>query len=62
MVNGNEVVYLAVLVWWIVWFWMDEPGAGSAGVGDVLMVDAIPAEADPDIAEPAVGEEPSAAE
>jgi ABC-type uncharacterized transport system permease subunit len=60
LVNGNKVVYLAVLVWWIVWFWMDEPGAG--GVGEVLIVDAIPVEADADIAEHVEGGEQSAAE
>jgi hypothetical protein len=27
LVNANKVVYLAALVWWIVWLWMDEPGA-----------------------------------
>jgi len=25
--NGNSVVYVAVLVWWIVCLWRDEPGA-----------------------------------
>jgi hypothetical protein len=30
MVNGYEVIYLAVLVWWIVWLWLDEPGMGKA--------------------------------
>jgi hypothetical protein len=25
LMTGNSVVYLAVLVWWIVWFWLDEP-------------------------------------
>ena len=24
--NTNSVVYLAVLIWWIVWLWVDEPG------------------------------------
>jgi hypothetical protein len=28
--NANSVVYVAVLVWWIVWLWMDEPGTAVA--------------------------------
>jgi hypothetical protein len=24
--NANRVVYIAVLLWWIVWLWLDEPG------------------------------------
>jgi hypothetical protein len=27
--NANKVVYIAVLVWWIVWLWRDEPGAAA---------------------------------
>ena len=27
--NTNSVVYLAVLIWWIVWRWVDEPGTTS---------------------------------
>jgi hypothetical protein len=29
--GGNNVVYLAVLVWWIAWLWVDEPGIAAAG-------------------------------
>jgi hypothetical protein len=29
LVNANEVVYAAVLVWWIACLWMDEPGAAA---------------------------------
>jgi hypothetical protein len=29
MVNANKVVYLAVVVWWIVCLWIDEPGAAK---------------------------------
>jgi hypothetical protein len=29
LVNANKVVYLATLVWWIVWLWLDEPGAAK---------------------------------
>jgi hypothetical protein len=27
LVNTNKGVYVAVLIWWIVWLWLDEPGA-----------------------------------
>jgi hypothetical protein len=27
LVNANQAVYLAALLWWIVWLWLDEPGA-----------------------------------
>jgi hypothetical protein len=30
LVNANKVVYLAALVWWIVWLWKDEPGTVAA--------------------------------
>jgi hypothetical protein len=30
LVNANKVVYLAALVWWIVWLWLDEPGTAAA--------------------------------
>jgi hypothetical protein len=29
LLNANKVVYLAALVWWIVWLWLDEPGAAK---------------------------------
>ncbi len=29
LMTGNSVVYLAVLVWWIVWFWLDEPKSAT---------------------------------
>jgi hypothetical protein len=35
LLNANKLVYLAALVWWIVWLWMEEPGAGSADQGAV---------------------------
>jgi hypothetical protein len=25
--NASKAVYIAVLVWWIIWLWCDEPGA-----------------------------------
>jgi len=27
--SANNVVYFAVLVWWIAWLWVDEPGTAS---------------------------------
>jgi hypothetical protein len=27
LLNANSVIYLAVLIWWILWLWFDEPGA-----------------------------------
>jgi hypothetical protein len=32
--NANSVVYLAVLTWWIVWLWFDEPGATTIVAGE----------------------------
>jgi hypothetical protein len=29
LVNANKVVYIAVLVWWILWLWFDEPKAAE---------------------------------
>jgi hypothetical protein len=40
--NSNSVVFLAVLVWFIVCLWIDEPGTGTAAAG----AEALPAEAD----------------
>ena len=28
--NANGAIYVAVLMWWIVWLWMDEPGTAVA--------------------------------
>jgi hypothetical protein len=28
--NANNLLYVAVLVWWIVWLWRDEPGTAAA--------------------------------
>jgi len=28
--NANQVVYLAALLWWIAWLWLDEPGTQAA--------------------------------
>lgn len=29
--TANNVVYFAVLVWWIAWLWVDEPGTAAEG-------------------------------
>ena len=34
--NANSVVYIAMLVWWIVWLWMDEPGTAANGEGSTV--------------------------
>jgi hypothetical protein len=44
--NANSVVYLAVMVWWIIWLWLDEPGAASAAE-----ISAAPATEDEKLAE-----------
>jgi hypothetical protein len=42
--NANNVVFLAVLVWWIVSLWIDEPGTAMAvPEGVVIEVEAEPA-------------------
>jgi hypothetical protein len=41
--NSNSVVFLAVLVWFIVCLWIDEPGTGTAAAAGA---EALPAEAD----------------
>jgi hypothetical protein len=30
--NANKMVYIAALLWWIVWLWLDEPGAAAVAV------------------------------
>jgi hypothetical protein len=29
LLNANKLAYLAALVWWIVWLWLDEPGTAK---------------------------------
>jgi hypothetical protein len=41
--NSNSVVFLAVLVWFIVCLWIDEPGTGTPATAGA---EALPAEAD----------------
>ncbi|MGA3136846.1 MAG: hypothetical protein ABSC88_12710 [Terracidiphilus sp.] len=37
--NANRVVYVAVLVWWIVCLWMDEPGAAAVAAAQAEIPD-----------------------
>jgi hypothetical protein len=30
LMNGDRAVYIAVLIWWIIWLWLDEPGTQAA--------------------------------
>jgi hypothetical protein len=32
VINANGAVYLAVLVWWIAWLWIDEPGSAQTEI------------------------------
>jgi hypothetical protein len=36
LVNINKIVYIAVLIWWIAWLWIDEPWAKTAQETPVL--------------------------
>ena len=40
LIHANNVLYLCVLIWWIVWLWRDEPGTAHAGNGGGLAVGA----------------------
>jgi hypothetical protein len=33
--NASEVVFLAMVVWWIACLWMDEPGVFAAGAVEI---------------------------
>lgn len=44
MFNTNNAVYIAVLIWWIVCLWIDEPGARSTAVA----AETAPVEHQPD--------------
>ena len=45
LLNGNSMVYLIVLIWWIVCLWIDEPGTQNTAVaGDVADTLPPPAE------------------
>lgn len=34
LMNANQVVYVAALLWWIVWLWLDEPGTLKTPAAD----------------------------
>jgi asparagine N-glycosylation enzyme membrane subunit Stt3 len=53
--NANGALYLAVVLWWIVCLWINEPGAGA--VAEASM-DALPAEAGVDAGESSTVDEP----
>jgi hypothetical protein len=46
LVNANKVVFIAVLVWWILWLWLDEPGAAAKATPDAVLVAETPSLAD----------------
>lgn len=35
LIHANNMVYLCVLAWWIVWLWLDEPGAATAEAAEI---------------------------
>ncbi|MGD0832755.1 MAG: hypothetical protein ABR907_17630 [Terracidiphilus sp.] len=54
LINANKVVYLAALIWWIVWLWLDEPKTSLPATEAVPTEEApaeIPAEVLPEIPE-----------
>jgi hypothetical protein len=63
LLNANNVVYLAVLIWWIVCLWIDEPGTAAPAVphAEFLVAEFEPAELPSEVeTEPAAElEEPS---
>lgn len=45
--NANGALYLAVILWWIVCLWINEPGAGTvSSLTDEVVVDAADASSD----------------
>jgi hypothetical protein len=48
--NANSAVYLAVVIWWIVSLWSDEPGTASAAEATVPADAALPAGGGSDVA------------
>jgi len=46
LVNANKAVYVAALVWWIVWLWLDEPGTDKAGTLPAETAAVLPSETD----------------
>jgi hypothetical protein len=43
LVNANKIVYIAALIWWIVWLWFDEPGSTAAVVPAAVVQNDAPA-------------------
>jgi hypothetical protein len=41
LTNANGSVYLAVLLWWIVCLWTDEPGAIVEAPAEIAAVDEV---------------------
>ncbi len=41
LVNANKVVYIGVLLWWIIWLWIDEHGKTAA---NLELTEEIPAD------------------
>ena len=39
LANANSVVYIAALLWWIVWLWLDEPGAQETQAAETAMAE-----------------------
>lgn len=55
LVNGNKVVYIAALMWWIVCLWFDEPGTAPA---ERVPAERVMLEAAAEPAETSMHEEP----
>jgi hypothetical protein len=53
LMNANKVVYLAAVIWWIMWLWLDEPGTAKTPPAEAVpeLAESSPAESTP--AEPA---------
>jgi hypothetical protein len=61
LMNASSMVELAVMIWWIVCLWIDEPGAASVAAGDEANASAAVESLDERIAKPAESEtEPGA--
>jgi hypothetical protein len=47
LIHANNVVYLCVLMWWIAWLWIDEPGAPAVAAAPAEAAPAAEGEASP---------------
>lgn len=52
LTNANGAVVLAVMIWWIVCLWIDEPGATAVTMNDEAIAPAADDTADTGIAKP----------